>query len=260
MGILVVCGLIGAVGYLFVRDSVQRADEMGRLQKEVETRNGGLADYVPAPDGSIPAERMEAFLRVREYCDPVRKRLAASFDNIASDLENVQQGGGLLSVLRLFGRGVDVVPHFTEFYSARSQALLDARMGFGEYFYIYAVSYYSFLGKPLEDGPGVLIVREGDRSENVPAEEVPERRRALILRRVHRVVVRSLENGRLTARQPWKQVLDQELTLLEARPDRIPWQDGVPPSLAQSLEPFRRNLEEQYLRLTNPLETGPNEG
>lgn len=256
-GILVVCALIGGVGYLFVRDIVQRADEMERLQKEVRTEQGGAEDYVTGPDGRIPAERLTAFLRVREYSAPVRTRLISSFDNIAADLENVQQGGGFLSIVRLFGRGVDVVPHFTEFYTARSEALLEARMGVGEYFYIYSLAYYTFLGKPLEDGPGVLLVRDDGRNDEVPAEEVPGRRRDLVLKRIHRVVRRSLENGRTAARGPWKELLDHELTLLRARPERIPWEDGMPAALSESLEPFRQDLEQQYSPLTNPLELTP---
>ncbi len=256
-GILVVSALIGGVGYLFVRDVIQRADEMARLQEEVQSEHGGIDDYVPAVDGSIPADRMRAFLHVREYSAAVRDRLASSFDNIAADLDNVQQGGGFLSVVRLFGRGVDVVPHFTEFYTARCQALLEARMGIGEYSYIYSTAYYSFLAKPLEDGPGVLLVRDGGHSDQVPAEEVPARRRGLILKRIHSVVVHSLENGRSAARGPWQALAGRELSLLRAHPERIPWEDGLPAALTRSLEPFRAELEGQYLPLTNPLELTP---
>jgi len=256
-GILVVCALIGGVGYLFVRDIVQRADKMEKLQEEVRTEQGGAEDYVPQPDGRIPAERLTAFLRVREYAAPVRARLVASFDHIASDLRNVQQGGGFLSIVRLFGRGVDVVPYFTEFYTVRSQALLEARMGVGEYFYIYSLAYYTFLRKPLEDGPGVLLVQDDGRKDNVPAEEVPARRRDLVLKRIHRVVGRSLENGQTVARGPWKNLVERELTLMRARRERIPWEDGMPAALSESMEPFRQELEQQYSPLTNPLELTP---
>ena len=256
-GILVVCALIGGVGYLFVRDIIQRADEMDRLQEEVKTQQGGADDYVPQADGTIPSERLTAFLRVRQYSAPVRAKLVSSFDNIASDLESVQQGGGFLSIMRLFGRGVGVVPHFTEFYTARSEALLEARMGVGEYFYIYIMAYYTYLKKPLEDGPGVLLVRDDDRSEKVPAEEVPARRRVLVLKRIHRVVERSLANGDGTARGPWKGLLERELTLLRTVPERIPWEDGLPAALSESLEPFRQELEQEYSPLTNPLELTP---
>lgn len=256
-GILVVSALIGGVGYLFVRDVIQRADEMARLQEEVQSEHGGIDDYVPAIDGSIPADRMRAFLHVREYSAAVRDRLASSFDNIAADLNNVQQGGGFLSVVRLFGRGVDVVPHFTEFYTARSQALLETRMGLGEYFYIYSTAYYSFLDKPLEDGPGVLLVRDDGGRHQVPSEEVPLLRREQILKRIHRVVLRAFENGSTGARGPWRALLEQEMALLQKDSERIPWEDGVPAVLASSLEPFRSDLERQYLSLTNPLELTP---
>ena len=52
------------------------------------------------------------------------------------------------------------------------------------------------------------------------------------------------------------EALDREIAAMNADRDRLPWQDGVPPQLEASLEPYRERLESSYSIMCNPLEAG----
>ena len=56
--------------------------------------------------------------------------------------------------------------------------------------------------------------------------------------------------------EAWRRALAAEISALEADRFRIPWQDGLPEVLRQSLEPFRARLEASYSSMCNPLEIG----
>jgi hypothetical protein len=55
----------------------------------------------------------------------------------------------------------------------------------------------------------------------------------------------------------WRQTLATEIRALERDPYRLPWQNGLPPTLAESLEPYRSRLEASYSALANHLELAP---
>jgi hypothetical protein len=43
---------------------------------------------------------------------------------------------------------------------------------------------------------------------------------------------------------------------METDANRIPWEDGLPDVIANSLEPFRERLEQGYSVMCNALEVG----
>ena len=55
----------------------------------------------------------------------------------------------------------------------------------------------------------------------------------------------------------WHQTLAAEIRSLESDPYRLPWQDGLPQQLADSLAPYRTRLEASYSALANHLELAP---
>ena len=76
------------------------------------------------------------------------------------------------------------------------------------------------------------------------------------LRRDIRAMLRSLEAELASdpERSSVWELVSAELTLLETDQTRVPWQDGLPESLAVELEPHRNRLENSYSPATNPFE------
>jgi hypothetical protein len=152
------CGVVilllifaGVGGYFFVRNIVEGFEETEAITDSLMERYGEIKDFCPDPGGIIKPERLEAFLSVRNSMEPVKEELENSI-GILSDEEGESQfkeepSPGVLTKIKI---GFGIIPMIAEFYTKRNQALLDAEMGLGEYYFIYVVSYYSWLGKILE--------------------------------------------------------------------------------------------------------------
>ncbi len=271
MGCGIGCGVVvlllvalGTVGYLFVKSKVQGFAEAESAAAELARRYGRITDYCPDPGGPA-ADRIRVFLDARERAAAARRNLEASFAGLTDGIHQAKEGqDSIPQIFDIISRGFSILPQLGEFQAVRTRALLDEGMGPGEYVYIYVLAYYSWLGKSPADGPGFRIqgnrgvVREDSRD----GRDVREERRDELTRYVHRTFLAMLRNqcsqpdeGHAEAPpDPWRKVLDAEITALEANPSRIPWQDGLPEVIEERLQPFRRRLEESYSPLVNPLE------
>jgi len=149
----------------------------------------------------------------------------------------------------------------------RLEAFLAVReegMGMGEYYYLYTVSYYSWLGKPILDGHDFQIRGddEGYRFNDWEGEESDEVRQDMTLRWLHRIILPMLHNQyeKLTggdvpgAQRQWQRALEAEMEAMESNRYRLVWQDGLPEVIGKSLEPFKQRLEASYSPLTNGME------
>lgn len=162
--------------------------------------------------------------------------------------------------------GFRLVPQIAEFYKSRNQALLDAEMGLGEYYFIYVVSYFSWLGKSPADGPPFQIVSDKDEGRSIiyrrRRRETIEDRLDYMLKRIHRQILPMLQNQyeKLTesdafgAKESWRKLLAAEIDAMESDRFRLPWQDKLPEALSASLEAFRVRLADSYNATLNPLE------
>jgi hypothetical protein len=54
----------------------------------------------------------------------------------------------------------------------------------------------------------------------------------------------------------WREALVAEIAAMESEPERLPWADGLPAKITNSLEPYRDRLEASYSELCNTLEMG----
>ena len=54
----------------------------------------------------------------------------------------------------------------------------------------------------------------------------------------------------------WRTQLQAEVAAMEADSTRLPWQNGVPTVMVETIEPYRVQLEESYSALCNPIEVG----
>lgn len=261
--------LVGVGGFLFVKNIVQEFEETENLMDTLTERYGRIQDFCPDPYGTIRPERIEAFLTVRNSMTPVKENLEKSIDILSDEKrEDRAKEEPRPHVLTKVKTGLGIIPLIAEFVKTRNQALLDAEMGIGEYYFIYVVVYYSWLRKSPVDGPPFQLVGEDEeergifwrrrRRDTMDLED----RLDYTLKRLHRQLLPMLQNQykKLTGPDvspvidPWREALMAEIEAMEFDRFRLPWQDGLPEVLEASFEPFRERLEASYSTLLNPLE------
>jgi len=191
-------------------------------REELEQVHGPTDSFTPAADGTIPPDRIEAFLHVRrsvhEACGELEEssvRLEA-LDELDDDVEPTGREvrsalwGGMKAA---FGMG----SRMGEFFRTRNAALAEVDMGLGEYTYLYVVS---------------------GREDRSFSERVESDLRQML--RNQRTAIDTLGEGPVVE---FRDLLDREIDALESDADRLPWQDGLPPQIEASLAPYRAELE-----------------
>lgn len=247
---------VGWMGYRWARMAAEAVESASRTEAELEERFGKVRDYQPPADVWIPAARLEVFLEVRDALTPQRTALSEAIGAFAP----AEGEGGMVGGLKTVRAGASMAPRTLEFTSARNQALLGMEMGLGEYTWFYWLVYHAWLGHPADDSLLHDIMTK--RSEYQGGVEMhfgggmePERI-TWRLRRDIRAMLRTLEAeiASDSERASLWGLVSAELAALEADQARVPWQDGLPDSLAVELEPYRNRLESSYSPATNPFE------
>jgi hypothetical protein len=262
-GVIIVIGaLLITGGVLYVRNLVEGFKDSEAILETLSEKYGRITEFTPYPEGRIPSDRIEAFLGAREATTVLREKIESDIGVLDEDEGiDVESAGNVFQKLKL---GIGLIPQIAQFFKARNQALLDAGMGMGEYYYLYTLVYFSWLDKPLLDGPPISIRggNEDIRIEDWNDEEAREMQQDISLRRIHRMLLPMLSNQyeKLTegsvgeASEDWRNALAAELAAMEDDRYRLPWQDGLPEVIASSLEPYRTRFERSYSRLMNAIE------
>lgn len=263
--VILIVAILLASGYFFIKNIVEEFEDTEAMTEVLTERFGQIPDFCPDPAGIIPPERIEAFLSAREAYAPIREKIRESFETLSQkrDVENIEVGKpkNIFTMMRL---GFGIIPQTAEFIKTRNEALLEAEMGLGEYYYIYVLAYYSWLKKNPEDGPGFQIVGPGEEDDfgYWDREDSQEMRREHMLRRLNRMILPMLHNqleklkaeGETETSEDWKQRLEREIEALEQNRERLAWQEGIPEVIETSLRPYRDQLEASYNPMTNLLE------
>jgi hypothetical protein len=265
--VIIILILAGVGGYLFIKNIIDGFEETEAIMDTLTERFGRMSDFCPDPDGSVRAEQLEIFLAVRDSTAQARESLERAM-SILSDMDSRDQSGeeSFPHVLTKIKTGIELVPLMAEFIRSRTQALLDEEMGMGEYYYLYVIVYYSWLGKSPADGPPFELMDEDDEEDRIVwrrrRHQHSEERMELILRQLNRQILPMLynqyekltEGGVARAEEQWRITLETEIEAMESDSFRLPWQDGLPEGLEASLKPYRMRLEESYSVLVNPIE------
>jgi hypothetical protein len=254
VGILAVIAVIVVIGIVLLRGTRTSFEAADVTRKNLETKLGAPGDFVPAPDGSIPAERLETFLAVRQATQKYRSDIIGFYSALpvdedagrAPDSEPLRDRVG--SIFYRMRSAIGMGEDLGHLFEARNQELLDRGMGLGEYTYIYVLAYYSWLGHSPGDGPG----------RNADTSYVMVRAHS----RLHGDLIRMLSNqlssiaeGKDTGEwKQWRSDLAAEIEEMKNNEERVPWQDSLPRKIAESFEPFRDRLERTYSPVTNPFE------
>jgi hypothetical protein len=264
--IVLILIVLGIGGYMFFKNMIGEFQEQEELMEILTERYGPIRDFCPEPDGTIGPSRMEAFLSAREAFAPYQENLEISMrelqDRAGKSEVEVKKPKNVFEMIKL---GFGLIPQIAEFMKFRNQALLDAEMGMGEYIYIYAIAYFSWLEKLPEDGPDFEVMGDdeaGARFGERDIEEIREERRDTMLRQLHRMLLPMLKNqleqlqasGISDAQTEWKSLLEAEIQAMDEDRFRLPWEDGLPDAIRSSLEPYMERLEQSYNAMTNPFE------
>jgi len=263
--VVVIIGIASLVGgVLYFRDAVRQFETADRSMEDVEDRHGVISGFRPQADGTIPPERIEAFLAAREFVAPEREEMEHSLALLSGTEEGARFAG-----LRKVTAGIRLFHEVAGFLADRNATLLEADMGLGEYYYIYSLAYYAWLGNSPDDGPSFQLVGERgyvmeEGPVGRPETEVREIRMSLARESLNRLLLPVLRNqladleseGDVPDRQRWREALDAEIVALEADARRLPWEDGLPEVIEISLGPHRARFEGSYGPMCNALEIG----
>ncbi len=192
--------------------STQLSREYKKVQKSEEAliaATSAPTAFVPSHDGVPAPERLEAFLGVRAATVEWRQRLAAEDRRFAGSATNWWSRAGGAN---------DLAQVLAAFWIARNEALLAAKMGPGEYVWLYGLVYHGWLGHDAAAG-----------------------------RRPDRIVEGRSAAGDLAAGD--KGAGDARFSLR-----REQWRAGVTPEAATVLEPLREQLVAGWNEETNPVE------
>ncbi len=254
--LLLLAGGLGFVGYRWTRGAIAKVDQAAADEKQLEERFGGVRQFHPPLDHAFSEDRFDVFLKIRDLMTPAREDLAET----VADFAPVGERGGSAIGWRTATAGFRLAPRVLELGRARNRTLLDNGMGLGEYMWYYSLAYHAFLGHPaaeselhrfLEErsaaGAGMQVSVGGD----LELGEVVWRQHRDLLAMLRHHAEDLADDPEVSS---WRKAVDAEIAAVAADPERVPWQDGVPESLGDRLEPHRTRIETTYSPATNIFE------
>jgi hypothetical protein len=255
--LLVAVALVGLgwMGYRWARTAAEVVDAAERAENQLEMEYGLARDFTPPIEGLVAADRMEAFLTVRELMRPQRQALTEAVRGLAPTEGEGRTVGGL----RAARAGMSMAPRILEFIKARNEALLEVGMGPGEYAWMYWLTYHAWLGHPVGESllSDIMEARaELDGSMQMHIDGMDTEHVERQLRRDLEAMLRNLE-GALAAepeREELSELVAGELAAMDADRNRMPWEEGPPESFVVGLDPYSDRLEASYSPATNPFE------
>jgi hypothetical protein len=214
--------------------------ESKRHEQTLIERFGWADKYTPSIDGSIPPQRVEAFIRVREAV----QTHCADYQGILDDIiglesletdQDMPAGEKASKGLDSFKSMFSAAPKMLAFMDARNTTLLAEEMGLGEYFYIYLAAY-------------------GEQLAGEPESRYSEMEDAYISPRTREEFVHILENqltdlesaGPDTSHSGLIAELRGEIGALQDGSHPSPWPNGAGSMTRESLAPYRERLAELY--------------
>jgi len=270
-GLMLLLSIGGGISvFMLAKKGIKRADSISASYSEIEDRFGSPGEFVPEPDGSIPARRVEAFLETRRTMAPEREKLSRILFVLDGEVEGRQSSGA--SKMEKFKAGIGLFPALFDFFESSNNAMMEEGMGPGEYKYIYSLAYFSLLEKDPGDGPSFTITGDDDSEDNSGfqwsmrgssnddgvsrddrAREVRAHLNELLGPILHNQLL-ALRNSGVGNEDPVMQALLMETAAMDDETYRLIWEEGLPPQIRGSLELFVDELDELYDPLMNLLE------
>jgi hypothetical protein len=233
-GGLVVFFVLALVG---MSVSMRTAFDDAHEDRQILVEQFGENDvYTPVVDGSVPEDRVAAFLMVREALAEVHSEIEG-VDGEMADFETMVEGEEpalretLPAVFRMTKAMMGLPWIFGKIERTRNRALVEAEMGLGEYSYIYTVAYHDQM---LSDKSDANLFTASVANSRVRTE-------------LRGMIERQLAAARTDgADEEMIAVLSAEWDALERDDRRIPWQDGLPEQISVSFVAERARLDATY--------------
>jgi hypothetical protein len=210
------------------------------LEQSLIDRYDWANKYTPPADGSIPPDRLQRFLRVRQAVQSSCRDFQAVLDDVLT-LEAVETDADMPAREKAsksvggFKSMLSFAPRFLRFMDARNSSLLAEEMGLGEYFHLYLSAYAA-----------QLVNERYSKYAAMEEAYITERTRheySLILTNQ----LMSLEATRQTpADEHLMEILRKEIAALKSGINKSPWPDGVPDKTLVSLAPYHERLSDLY--------------
>lgn len=263
--VLLVIVLVAGGSFYVLRDTIRGFRQIEESQSTLVEAHGRIDDFRPRADGRIPPDRMAAFLAVRDTTAATRDELTRALNVDMPALQD-EGKGGVAKLLQGLKAGVGFTGAVADYLRERGAAMLAQEMGLGEYLYTYSLVYYVWLGKDPGAGPTrVNVTVEASRDDNTIVWgdahgdwSEPDIRRHRLRQKVRDHLLPMLESqlaaDDTSGGAAWRAELAAEVARLRADAERMPWQDGLPAPLRESLEPHRAQLEAQWSDAANMLE------
>jgi len=253
--VVLALGGLGWMGYRWAKTAAEVVEAAERAEDRLEAEYGLVREFTPPADGWVAADRIEAFLTVRELMAPQRTSLEESVEALAPAAAK----GGAVGGLRAARAGISMAPRILEFARARNEALLEVGMGPGEYTWIYWLTYHAWLGHPVGESMlnDIMEARsESDGSMQMHIDGMDTEHMEWQLRRDLEAMLRNLESEIAAdpERAELKELVASELAAIDADSSRMPWPEGLPEVFVVGLDPHRPRFEETYSPATNPFE------
>jgi len=156
---LIGCGIVAALGIACIvvgtwaiaqwaKSKFPDTKHIEAMQKDLEERFGEREKFVPA--STLDPTRVEMFLTIRDSLVGRGTVVADDIENLSRISKQVdKKNRGLIERIvqgtNVARGGIGTWTHAMEYAIQRDQALLAAGMGHGEYGYLFALSYFSYL-------------------------------------------------------------------------------------------------------------------
>ncbi len=224
-------------------------------REQLEQQFGPRAEYQPGAGPTVSKADLDRFLAIRRALVPQctqatnnNARIAAleQFDGVENAPKSAILKQSLVSISGMF----HTAKGLGDFALARNQALLDQGMGYGQYTWIYVMTYYAGLAQTPILG----------MSENSPG-NMPSGARDAVLRMMA-AKVDSLQARANAAVDPqgqahWRataQLWSDEHAAMTTDRSRLPFAAGSPADLTTAIEPKRDTLLDYFCPATDALE------
>jgi hypothetical protein len=277
IAIIVIAGSIGS--YYYIKTKIQNFKQAEHSLQVLEETLGQVDQYCPEADGKIKPERIKIFLSIRDTTENLRNQLTQTVEQINKFVD--KEPKAFKNVMAIFQQSSKALPQLAYYLKFRNELMIEHNLGLGEYYYIYVISYFSWLKKSPEDGPDFRLpkIEEKDSTNSVnvnykdvgedkdywSGDKVKQDRRNYTMKRINKIFLTMLhcqlnelkKSASISKEKDWSIRLQQEIEFLKADVNHVPWSGGLPQALEKSLEPFREQLEKSYHAILNPMEINP---
>ncbi len=215
----------------------------------------GMAAGVVMPEAG---KEPPSFEDVVDELSPPLRRYLERMTGDPTDADDLLQ-----NVLIKIARGLGpLIESFGAYQVGRNEALLDHGMELGEYFYIHALAYHSWLGHSPSNGPWTLYDMDdsdGNARINIEDQEFGQEASTENYNRTMRALLRNQRAalppvGTDEDLDEMRRRLDGEIEELDDDWERTAWADGLPAVTVACFEPYRARFEDSYDPVTNAFD------